>query len=173
CDSCWRVGGDSYLTDIRTGERRSSTDTLRHICGFPRDVRDFGPQGKGLLRAGNIPVYLEVEFPNRIFQGRFDSIMREDRISLIPTGQEETITLPFEAIQSISVEKTHRLQVRVQDCLYDLNLCKKGCALQWTVYLKDMLPHLDRYLSRPMSGHYLKPVTSASPPESSPLKESV
>ncbi|UCD38958.1 MAG: 1-acyl-sn-glycerol-3-phosphate acyltransferase [Fidelibacterota bacterium] len=155
CDSRWRVGGDSYLTDVRTGERRSSTEVFRHVCGFPRDLRDFGPLGKGFVRTSGIPIYREVKFPNLEIMGNFDAVLREDRVDFIPVEEGgETIAIPFDDIQSISVEKRYRLQIRLPDVMYELHVHKKSSALQWAVYLQMMLPHLSRHLIRPMSTHY-------------------
>ncbi|KKL95441.1 hypothetical protein LCGC14_1854530, partial [marine sediment metagenome] len=38
CDACgsrWRVGGDSFLTNMDSGERRSSTAYFHQICALP------------------------------------------------------------------------------------------------------------------------------------------
>jgi len=163
CDSRWRVGGDSYLTNEITGERRSSTETFRYICKFDRKSRDFGPQGMGLARLADISVFEEVEFPSREFLGRFDAIMREDSISLIPREEGETINIPFNVVQSISIEKHSQLQVRLTEVLYQLHLDRRGSAIQWAVYLQALMPHLDRHLIRPMGEHYLTQLGNSAP----------
>jgi hypothetical protein len=157
CDSRWYVGGDSSLTNVKTGERRTSTETFRHILTFPRELRDFGPQGKGYTRSLDVPVYLEVNFPDQDFLGNYDTIIREDRVDFIPSDEGETITIPFEEIHSLSLEKHYRFQIRLKDRLYQLHLRGKGSAIQWEAYLQLLLPQVSQMLIRPMEEYYLTP----------------
>jgi hypothetical protein len=159
CDSCesrWRVGGDSYLTDVRTGERRSSTEVFRHICQFPREIRDLDPLGAGYTHAAGVTVSREVEFPIQDELGQYDAVLREKGIDLIPVGEGETITISYDELQSISIEKRYGLQLRLKAVTYQLEFDKKrGGSLQWAIYLQMMLPELSRHLIRPMKEHYL------------------
>ncbi|UCH09317.1 MAG: hypothetical protein JSU61_08735, partial [Fidelibacterota bacterium] len=162
CKSRWRVGGDSSLTNERTGERRTSTEAFRHILTFPREQRDFGPQGKGYIRALDVPVYLEVDFPKQDLLGNYDIIMREDRIDFIPVGEGDPISVPFDDIHSLSLEKHYRFQVRLKGRLYQMHLHGKGSAIQWEVYLQLMLPQVNHFLIRSMEEYYLAPLEKKS-----------
>ncbi|UCD36884.1 MAG: 1-acyl-sn-glycerol-3-phosphate acyltransferase [Fidelibacterota bacterium] len=151
CRSCgerWRVRGDATLTNTRTGERRTATEIFRQICEMARPLLDFGEQGKGLIHTADIPVYKEVEYPHQELLGRFDCILREDRIDLLPKNSQEVITIMLTELHSLSNELKVKCQLRTAEDMYQLHF-ERGSPLQWQIYLKDMLPHLDDRLIRP------------------------
>ncbi|MCK4578036.1 MAG: 1-acyl-sn-glycerol-3-phosphate acyltransferase [Candidatus Marinimicrobia bacterium] len=81
CDSCgtsWKVGGDSYLTNIATGDSISSTAAYHKICAMPRKLRKWEQFGEAYLLARDLPVYFEEEFPAQKKLGRFDCLLRAD-----------------------------------------------------------------------------------------------
>jgi len=150
CGERWRVRGDATLTNTRTGERRTSIEVFRQICKMPRPLLDFGPQGKGLIRTPNIPVYREVEYPHQELLGRFDCILREDRIDFLPREGQKAVTIPLDRLQSLSNELKKKCQLRAAEDMYQLYF-ERGSSLQWQIYVKDLLPHLDDRLIRPTS----------------------
>ncbi|MCK4578035.1 MAG: hypothetical protein KAU50_04550 [Candidatus Marinimicrobia bacterium] len=65
---------------------------------------------------------------------------------MLPTGSKgNPFNIPFNEIQTISIEKKYKLQVRVEQGLYQLNF-ETGSALQWEYYLRCMLPVLGKML---------------------------
>jgi 1-acyl-sn-glycerol-3-phosphate acyltransferase len=148
CGEKWRVHGDSTLTNTRTRERRSATELFRQICLMPRPILDFGAQGKGLIRTPDILVSRETEYPHQQPLGRFDGILREDRIDLLSRGTQATITIPLDELRSLSNELKKKCQLRTDDEMYQITF-KQGSSLHWQIYIKDILPHLDESLVRP------------------------
>ncbi len=57
------------------------------------------------------------------------------------------VVIPLEDIQTISIEKTYKLQLRTEECLYQLNF-GLGSALQWEYYLRCLHPPLGSMLYR-------------------------
>ena len=163
CSRRWRVTADGWLTDTATGERQFSTTLFQTICKMPRETLDFGPQGEGLIRTLNLPVYRETTYPGYESLGRRDCILREDAIDLLPaaatpfdklrvttataTATAKPITIPLADLRSFSAELKVKFQLRTEDHLYQL-IFDKGSPLQWQVYLKGMLPHLEEGLTR-------------------------
>jgi 1-acyl-sn-glycerol-3-phosphate acyltransferase len=158
CRSCgerWRVKADATLIHTLTREHRTATDLFREICKMPRPVRDFGAQGRGLIRTTGIPVSREVEYPHQESLGRFDCILREDRIDLLAVDGQEDITIMLADLRSLSNELKKKCQLRTDDEMYQLHF-EQGSPLQWQIYVKDLLPHLDSGLIRPtdyVTGH--------------------
>ncbi|MFB0516314.1 MAG: hypothetical protein ACETWG_06900, partial [Candidatus Neomarinimicrobiota bacterium] len=148
CSEKWRVKGNATLVNTRTGERRNSTEVFREICQMPRPVLDFGDQGKGLIRTPNIPVYKETEYPQYELLGRFDCLLREDRIDFLPREGQRAITIMLSELQSLSNELKKKCQLRTAEDMYQL-LFERGSSLQWQIYVKDLLPRLDDRLIRP------------------------
>ena len=148
CGEKWRIHGDSTLTNLRTRERLFASDIFRRICRMPRPILDFGAQGKGLIRTPDIPVSRETEYPNYELLGRFDCILREDRIDLLSRGTQNSISIPLSELRSLSNELKMKCQLRTDDEMYQLTF-PHGSSLQWQIYIKDILPHLDDRLVRP------------------------
>ena len=150
CDACgsgWKVGGDSYLTNMDSGERRSSTAYFHKICALPRDLRDYGAHGPAYLRALDLPVYREIDSLHQTLLGKYHCLLREDRVELIPNGNGSPVDIPLEDIQTISIERSYKLQLRTEECLYQLNF-GPGSALQWEYYLRCLHPPLGSMLYR-------------------------
>ncbi|MCH8024309.1 MAG: 1-acyl-sn-glycerol-3-phosphate acyltransferase, partial [Candidatus Marinimicrobia bacterium] len=150
CDACgsgWKVGGDSYLTNMDSGERRSSTAYFHKICALPRDLRDYGAHGPAYLRALDLPVYRETDSLQQTLLGKYHCLLREDRVELIPSGSGPPVEIPLEDIQTISIEKTYKLQLRTEECLYQLNF-GPGSALHWDFDLRCLHPALGSMLYR-------------------------
>ncbi len=150
CDACgsgWKVGGDSFLTNMDSGERRSSTAYFHKICALPRDLRDYGAHGPAYLRALDLPVYRETDSLHQTLLGKYHCLLREDRVELIPNGSGPPVDIPLEDIQTISIERSYKLQLRTEECLYQLNF-GPGSALQWEFYLRCLHPPLGSMLYR-------------------------
>jgi 1-acyl-sn-glycerol-3-phosphate acyltransferase len=143
CPQC-----DSTLTNLRTRERLPASEIFRQICRMPRPVHDFGAQGKGLIRTPDIPVSRETEYPNYELLGRFECILRQDRIDLLARGSQNSISIPLIELRSLSNELKMKCQLRTDNEMYQLTF-PRGSSLQWQIYIKDILPHLDDRLVRP------------------------
>lgn len=148
CGEKWHVHGDSTLTNVRTRERHHATEIFRRICQMPRPILDFGAQGKGLIRTPDILVSKETEYPHYQPLGRFDGILREDRIDLLSRGNQDHITILLSELRSLSNELKKKCQLRTDNEMYQITF-KQGSSLQWQIYIKDILPHLDQRLVRP------------------------
>ncbi len=148
CRSRWQVTADAALVHLQSGDRQSTTAAFQAICRMPREAIDFGQQGLALIRTPAIKVFRETEYPGYRYLGRYDCLLRNDRIDLIPVARGETITLPLESLRSFSAELKVKLQLRTGTDLYQLRF-DRGSSLQWQVYLKGLLPRLETGLVRP------------------------
>ncbi len=150
CDACgsgWMVGGDSFLTNMDSGECRSSTAYFHRICALPRELRDYGAHGPAYLRALDLPVNQEIDSLHQTRLGNYHCLLREDRVELVPCGSGPPVVIPLEDIRTISIEKTYKLQLRTEQCLYQLNFGPTS-ALQWEYYLRCLQPALGSMLYR-------------------------
>jgi hypothetical protein len=158
CSNRWQVTAGSELINRDTGDQRSSTDLFHSICRMAREPVDFGRAGTGLIRTTDLTVLQETAYPDYRSLGRFDCILRAERIDLLPKAGGEAITIPLGELASFSAELKVKLQLRTVDTMYQIIFGRKS-ALHWQVYLKGLLPALESGLVRPTdyaNGHGLK-----------------